>query len=381
MDNITHSLVGLAAAKAGLEKLSPAATAACVIAANAPDCDILARLGGSWHYLHHHRGITHSILGTITLALLIPTLFYLGGLFYARLKHEKPCLKFRGLLICSLILCASHPLMDWTNSYGLRPFLPWSGKWYYGDLVFIVDPWIWLAVGGASFLLTKSGWRTFLWLALALILTAAILIFPLRQAGFAHPLLLRAVWLAALSLILLARRTRLQERFGRTLAVVALAFILLYWGALAFIHQRALGEAEQAALQLAREHQESLTRVIAMPMLADPMRWHCLSETNGANYIFDVSLNGEEQSRPAALRYEKPQGLARDVLGVAAQDPRATVLLDFARFPYARVEGDCMTGALVQIMDLRFTEPGRQTRGFGALEVPVYCQTEGERKR
>ena len=40
MDNLTHSLVGLTAAKAGLEKLSPGATLLCLIAANAPDGDI-----------------------------------------------------------------------------------------------------------------------------------------------------------------------------------------------------------------------------------------------------------------------------------------------------------------------------------------------------
>ncbi len=53
MDNLTHSLVGLAAAKAGLERLSPFATTGCVIAANAPDGDILAAFGGSWFYLKH----------------------------------------------------------------------------------------------------------------------------------------------------------------------------------------------------------------------------------------------------------------------------------------------------------------------------------------
>ena len=76
MDNLTHSLVGLAAAKAGLERLSPGATAVCVLAANAPDLDILAALGGRWFYIQHHRGITHSIMGTLALALLIPCLFY-----------------------------------------------------------------------------------------------------------------------------------------------------------------------------------------------------------------------------------------------------------------------------------------------------------------
>lgn len=76
MDNLTHSLVGLVAAKAGLEKLSPGATALCVLAANLPDADIVTLIGGRWTYLHHHRGITHSILGAIVLGLTLPLIFF-----------------------------------------------------------------------------------------------------------------------------------------------------------------------------------------------------------------------------------------------------------------------------------------------------------------
>src|ERR687883_1407454 len=110
MENLTHSLVGMAAAKAGLERLSPGATALCVLAANAPDADILALLGGRWAYLHHHRGITHSIVGTLSLALLIPSLFYLGDFLAARWRRRAPRVKFRGLLVASLLVSASHPL-------------------------------------------------------------------------------------------------------------------------------------------------------------------------------------------------------------------------------------------------------------------------------
>src|SRR5439155_990118 len=38
----------------------------------------------------------------------------------------------------------SHLYLDWQGSYGLRPFLPWSAQWYYGDWVAIVDPFFWV---------------------------------------------------------------------------------------------------------------------------------------------------------------------------------------------------------------------------------------------
>ena len=37
---------------------------------------------------------------------------------------------------------ATHPLLDYTNTYGLRPFLPWNPTWYYGDLLPIIDPYL-----------------------------------------------------------------------------------------------------------------------------------------------------------------------------------------------------------------------------------------------
>jgi inner membrane protein len=194
MDNLTHSLVGLAAAKAGLEKLSPGATAACVLAANAPDIDILAVLGGKWFYLHHHRGITHSIVGTLALAVFIPSLFYVVDLLFARYGKRPPRVRFPGLLLASLIASATHPLMDWTNNYGVRPLLPWNSDWYYGDLVFIIDPWIWLLVGGACFLLTsKRTWQTILWSLLALGITGAVLYVNLERTGLLYPNLFRAL--------------------------------------------------------------------------------------------------------------------------------------------------------------------------------------------
>ncbi|MGB8507563.1 MAG: metal-dependent hydrolase, partial [Pyrinomonadaceae bacterium] len=72
MDNLTHSLVGLVAAKAGLERTSPYATLLCVLAANAPDADIVTLFGGRFTYLEQHRGISHSIVGTFALAILLP---------------------------------------------------------------------------------------------------------------------------------------------------------------------------------------------------------------------------------------------------------------------------------------------------------------------
>jgi inner membrane protein len=120
MDNLTHSLIGLTAAKAGLEKLSPGATALCILAANSPDSDIVVLIfGGRWEFLQHHRGITHSILGSLALAIALPLVFYGTDRLIAGIRSRQPKLKLKGLLLASLLATATHPIMDWTNNYGM----------------------------------------------------------------------------------------------------------------------------------------------------------------------------------------------------------------------------------------------------------------------
>ena len=377
MDNLTHTLVGLAAAKAGLERLSPGATAVCLLAANAPDADIVAAFGGSWFYLKHHRGITHSIVGTLAIALLIPLFYYAGDRLLAHWRGRAAQVRLPGLLIASLLLSASHPLMDWTNNYGVRPLLPWSGQWFYGDLVYIVDPWLWLALGGASFLLTaRDRWRTVFWALLALLASLAFILLPVR-AGLDYPFASRALWFVGLINLIVAHRMNFAIRWGPSIALASLAFVVVYWGALGFLHTRAVAQAHTTADSLARRTGESVLRVAAMPSLADPMRWRVLAETNRATYRFDTSLSVSGQVDAQILaglaRYEKPQGEALAQVERAAQDERAAIFLDFARFSAVRVEPQsCAAEFLVRFADLRFTEPGNTRRGGNfALDVPV----------
>jgi inner membrane protein len=372
MENLTHSLVGLAAAKAGLERLSPGATALCILAANAPDADVVATFGGRWFYLHHHRGITHSIVGTFTLALLLPLVFYGVEKLFALARGKPSRFRLRGLLIASLMVTATHPLLDWTNNYGVRPFLPWSGQWYYGDLVFIVDPWLWLVLGGACFLLTARGWwRTGFWTLLGLILTAAVVLLPLRAGGPSLPVPLRVVWIVGVVIFLSARLFHIEKRWGSKIAIAALSFVLLYWGGLWLVHARAYAEAARMAVDFAATRNESIKRVAAMPLLADPTVWRCVAETERATFLFNLDLKGNPQPLRDVILYEKPTGEETRAVTEASRDERARIFLDFARFPVVETRGDCLTETLVQFADLRYTEPG--SRGTFSLEVPVEC--------
>ena len=197
MDNLTHSLIGLAASKAGLEKLSPGTTALCIVVANAPDADIVTGFfGGRWVYLHHHRGITHSIVGTLALALLLPLIFYLIDLLVSRVRKRSPTFRLKGAILASLIVSATHPLMDWTNNYGVRFLLPWNARWFYGDFVFIIDPILWMILGGAVFLVTSNSRKQIAgWLVAATIPTFLVFFGPINRGGLTDPTVVRVLWI------------------------------------------------------------------------------------------------------------------------------------------------------------------------------------------
>jgi inner membrane protein len=375
MDNLTHSLVGLTAAKAGLEKLSPGATALCLLAANAPDADVVVlAFGDRWTLLQHHRGLTHAIAGVLAIALILPLIFYIVDQLWSRFRNRAPAVKLKGLLLVSLIVSATHPVLDWTNNYGVRFFLPWSQKWSYGDLVFIVDPYLWLMLGGASFLLTaKTKLLKFVWAALAAILTFLVIAGP-RSNGLSNPRVFTALWIASLLALIVVFVKGAGERWGTRIAFVAFALVLCYWSFLGFAHSRALVRGGEEAARLVSSNGEIITRLVAMPTLANPFRWECVFETDQATYRFDISLAGEGPG--PAVRYPKPTGVLKQTVEQVSQQRPARVFLGFARFPVMQLsDPGCATRTLVQLADLRYTEPGRQ-RGSFSLELPVACPTE-----
>ncbi len=381
MDNLTHSLVGLAASKAGLEKLSPHTSLFSVLIASAPDADIVVLLfGDRWTFLQHHRGITHSIIGTLLLGLTLPVVFYALDRLAARVRRRQPTVKLKGLMVASVIVCATHPILDWTNNYGVRPFLPWSSQWFYGDFVFIIDPLIWLILGGACFLLiSRTKLQMSFWLLLGGILTFLVVAAP-TQRGFESTFAIKAVWVIAMVLLIAARNLEALSRRSRKIATVACALVIAYMASLAIVHHTARAEAAVVGRSIANQNGESVTDVAAMPTLENPTLWVCVVETERAAYRFQISLI-RSGSVSTPIRHERADTFNSPVVNRAAQDRSAKIFLDFARFPVARVKDeDCITQTLVQFADLRYTEPGR-ARGTFSLEVPVECPPEDAAKQ
>ena len=130
METVTTALGGTLIAQAGFrQRMGPVATVALTVSAAAPDLDGLARFGDTTFYLSHHRGITHSLLGGVVLALLIAAILYR----FSAYKHY-----WRLAAICYLGILF-HIVTDLSTGYGTQVFLPFSEKRIAWDILFIID--------------------------------------------------------------------------------------------------------------------------------------------------------------------------------------------------------------------------------------------------
>ncbi|MEO7361057.1 MAG: metal-dependent hydrolase [Gemmatimonadaceae bacterium] len=183
MDNVTHALAGclLAVATVAIverngiktpRNFRAVATTVGIIAAELPDSDLIyagPRLGmGSLGYLLHHRGHTHTVLFAVIGALLV----WLAALALSRDSRRAPMRI--PLLVLALVGTMSHLALDYTNNYGIHPFWPVVNTWYYGDAVFIVEPWLWIVSIPALYLFYRGRTaRAVLALLLGIILVAS----------------------------------------------------------------------------------------------------------------------------------------------------------------------------------------------------------------
>lgn len=145
MDPLTHLLTGATLARAGFNRKTALATATMTIAADIPDIDILAKFKGSAATLIEHRGITHTFIGIPVVAALAVGIVWLVDALWHRLrrKHGPRTLQARRWGLLYLFACVagySHILLDFVGNYGVRPFYPFSDRWYSWDIVFIIEP-------------------------------------------------------------------------------------------------------------------------------------------------------------------------------------------------------------------------------------------------
>ncbi len=313
MDPLTHTATGLFLSRAGLNRWTPMATTILILAANAPDIDIVTAAGGPLNYLHYHRQFTHSLVAMPLMALLPVAL--------VAMVWRKKKIRWVGAFFAALIAVASHLLLDLTNAYGVRLFSPFSARWVNFDLTNLVDIWIWavllLCVGGP--LISRL---------VASEITSG-------SAKFRYP--------------------------GRGFAVLGLSFLVLYNCGRGALHARA------TAVLNSRIYEDAPTlRVAALPDSSNPLLWRGVVETDGFYAVEDVNLAGDFDPTRATI-FHKPE--AAPEIEAARRTPTFQVFLGFSQWPLWRVSpvAEPEGGKLVEVFDMRFGSPASPGFRCGAI--------------
>ena len=155
MDNLCHTLVGGVMAEAGLKRRTRYATPALLIAANIPDVDVFVFLTDA-SPIAFRRGWTHGLPGQLLLPIALTGVFWIANRLRPPGDGATP-MRPGWLLLLSYAALYSHLLLDWLNTYGVRLLAPFDWRWFYGDALFIIDPWLWLVCGAGIWLARRHG--------------------------------------------------------------------------------------------------------------------------------------------------------------------------------------------------------------------------------
>ena len=269
----------------------------CPVAANIPDIDIVTA-SSSTHYLNYHRHLTHGLAAVPFMGAL--AVLIAEGLARLFRQRGEPLPWLSAWAVATLV-ALSHPLLDLMNAYGIRLALPFSGAWQSLDILFVIEPIIWL------------------------ILSIAIV----------------APMLAGLLHSEIGDQPPRRDRW----AWAGLTLVLAFMGVKGVLHARAVDTLDAHLYDGA-----PAVRVAAFPMPFNPLTWLAYVETERSHYFSTLNLS-EEYDPSRAKRYYKPEpgpALEAAYSGSLVGDYR-----DFAQYAFTEVE-PIPGGHLVRMADFRF---------------------------
>jgi membrane-bound metal-dependent hydrolase YbcI (DUF457 family) len=285
MFNSTHTFVGISLARSGLDDWVPKAALTAVIAANLPDVDIVTWLSGTPSYLEYHRGITHSFFAIPFFALVLSAVMYLVSENFWR------------TFVVALAAMYTHPLLDYANTYGLRPFLPWDGTWYYGDTLPIIDPY----------------------------LDSILLIGILAGSTF--------------------------QSAKRLIAWLSLGLAVLYIGARVELRNLASSQVETLAAR-----NPGTERWGVSPDIFNPLVWNGIIQSNKQVIKVSVDPLDEMMTEVMKIKTTTPSEIPKQ----AFQSETGKSFMAFARFPVMKLQG-MESGYRILLFDFRFYDEGTNT--------------------
>ena len=350
MDPVAHTLFGATLAESGLKRRSRYATGTLIVGANLPDVDAIAQFWERDVELHVRRGWTHGVVAMVLLPLLLAGMVALWHRWRgsAVTQPATPAYNPRAILALSYLAVWSHPALDWLNTYGVRLLMPFDGRWFYGDTLFIVDPWVWLLTGaGVVLARSRNGAAIVGWVGLAVLATWIVLGADGVSKG------VKLGWIAGVLLVAALRWAQPAWAMEGVASKAGVATLALYIG-MAYGLARV---AESATLQ----RYPAAVQVQANPSPGVPFAHRMVVvEEHRYRVITKEGIVHELPRRP-------PDAVVQRAL--ASESIRGFV--QWMRFPYWTVE-EKPGGWVVRIWDLRYQGPDTDNpRGIGYAQVEV----------
>ncbi len=376
MDPLAHTLFGATLARSRLGRDVPAAGITLMVTANLPDIDAAAYLLGGDAALFLRRGWTHGPVG-----LLVLPWVWLGGLWLLRRWSRagsgpfsaegtrEPQALSGSLVALAYLGVLSHPALDWMNTYGVRLAMPFDRRWFYGDVLFIVDPWMWLLLGAAAFLgspvptgpgVVSRGRRA--WLLVALSVSMPVL--------WLLPWAARVLWLASMAAVAWIHRRGIPE--ARTRERVATGLLLLFGLYLAAMGLGAVAARNATRSELIRMGVAPIEALMVGPLPGTVWRREIVAATPQELRFGTFHWWREERVELSDRRWTPlaatlaSSGPEAASLAATLADPCIAGFVGWMRFPTAEVDST-PSGAVVHLLDLRYTR--ERTTGFGGARV------------
>ena len=346
VDPIAHTLVGASLARTRLGRLSPLAAPTLILGANAPDLDAVTMFIDRDLSLGFRRGWTHGVLALAVLPLLLTGLVCLVDRCSARIRGRPPRARPGLLLALAYLAVASHPALDWLNTYGVRFLMPFDGRWFYGDALFIGDPWVWLLAGAAVVAgQSRSAAGTAGWLALGAALTALVVV-----GNAPRPAIL--LWLAGIVALAAVRARGLSPGQTGRLATACLAGAGVYMLAMA-------GASRVAVLQVAdwlEARGAPFVDIMAGPFPANPFVRDVVVADADHYHFLELDWLRAEPIRVGGPAVQR--GAGDPIVAAALRAPHVQGIHAWLRFPVYTVD-ELADGYRVTIRDVRYTRrPG-----------------------
>jgi membrane-bound metal-dependent hydrolase YbcI (DUF457 family) len=143
VDIATHALASYALARGIFPRRRWPVYLSMVCAGTVADVDLLSVLGGPAAYFVARRTFTHSLLGSVVVAVLC--------VFFARYLDKKQPEPIAELVLPCVVAAVFHVLFDLLQSEGVQLLWPFHPKRFAADWLPTIDPWILALLMGGIF--------------------------------------------------------------------------------------------------------------------------------------------------------------------------------------------------------------------------------------